>query len=147
MNCALLVALALALTGSALAEPSGDGRIRFVLTDLRSSSGVVRCSLFAAANADAFPLHPDHAVASADAPIHDRRAICEFAHLPPGDYAVASFHDENNNGRLDATAFRIPKEGVAVSNNARVFFGPPRWKDARFAFPGGTLEVTAKMRY
>ena len=52
--------------------------------------------------------------------------------LPPGDYAFSIFYDVNGNGELDANFIGIPKEPVALSNNARPKFGPPKFKDAVF---------------
>ena len=52
--------------------------------------------------------------------------------LPPGEYALSIFHDSNNNGELDTNFIGIPKEPVALSNNARPKFGPPKYKDAVF---------------
>jgi uncharacterized protein (DUF2141 family) len=53
-----------------------------------------------------------------------------FLQLPPGDYAVLVFHDENDNGVLDKGAFGIPTEGYGFSNNAKGFFGAPSWRAA-----------------
>ncbi len=52
--------------------------------------------------------------------------------LAPGDYAISIFHDSNGNGDLDTNFIGIPKEPVALSNNARPKFGPPKYKDAVF---------------
>lgn len=52
--------------------------------------------------------------------------------LPPGDYALSVFYDSNNNGELDTNFIGIPREPVALSNNARPKFGPPKYKDAVF---------------
>jgi uncharacterized protein (DUF2141 family) len=82
-----------------------------------------------------------------DGAIHDGRAVCEFPRLPAGDYAIASYHDENGNGKLDLNFIGIPKEGVASSRNAKGVMGPPKFKDARFTFAGGTLELSARMKY
>jgi uncharacterized protein (DUF2141 family) len=43
-----------------------------------------------------------------------------------------AYHDENGNGALERSFLGIPKEGVALSNNARGHLGPPKLKDARF---------------
>ena len=53
--------------------------------------------------------------------------------LPPGNYAISIFYDKNNNGELDSNFIGIPKEPVALSNNAKAKFGPPKYKDAVFA--------------
>ncbi len=52
--------------------------------------------------------------------------------LPPGEYALSIFYDANDNGTLDTNFIGIPKEPVALSNNARPKFGPPKYKDAVF---------------
>lgn len=53
--------------------------------------------------------------------------------LPFGDYAIAVYHDKNENGKLDANFLGIPKEDYGFSNNARGRFGPASWKDASFS--------------
>lgn len=55
--------------------------------------------------------------------------------LPPGEYAVSIFYDANGNGELDTNFIGIPKEPVALSNNAKAKFGPPKYKDAVFELP------------
>src|SRR5690625_5362046 len=37
--------------------------------------------------------------------------------LPPGDYALLIYHDENRNGELDQNFVGIPREPIALSNN------------------------------
>ena len=64
--------------------------------------------------------------------------------LPPGEYAVSIFYDVNANGELDTNFIGIPKEPVALSNNAKARFGPPKYKDALFTLPGeGAVQVIA----
>ena len=46
-------------------------------------------------------------------------AICQFNDIPPGTYAIAVFHDENANGKLDKNFLGIPCEGYGASNNVR----------------------------
>ena len=53
-----------------------------------------------------------------------------FADLPPGRFAVAVYHDENDNDVLDVNLIGIPKEGYAFSQNARGFAGPPSFDAA-----------------
>ena len=44
-----------------------------------------------------------------------------FAGLPPGDYAVAAFHDADGNGELGTNILGIPTEGYGFSNGAPGF--------------------------
>ncbi len=52
--------------------------------------------------------------------------------LPPGEYAFFIYYDINGNGALDTNFIGIPREPVALSNNARPKFGPPKYKNAVF---------------
>ncbi|MDX1733968.1 MAG: DUF2141 domain-containing protein [Halioglobus sp.] len=52
--------------------------------------------------------------------------------LPPGEYAFTVFYDVNGNGDLDTNFIGIPKEPLAVSNNVKPRFGPPKYDKARF---------------
>lgn len=53
-------------------------------------------------------------------------------HLPLGDYALTAFHDIDNDGELDTSFIGMPKEPIAMSNNAVARFGPPKFEDAVF---------------
>jgi uncharacterized protein (DUF2141 family) len=46
-----------------------------------------------------------------------------------GSYAVAAYHDENNNNKLDKSFVGIPNEKYGFSNNVRGIFGPPKLSD------------------
>jgi len=54
-----------------------------------------------------------------------------FENLKPGHYAVSTFHDENDNEKLDTNFFGIPKELYGFSNNAKGSLGPPSFDKAR----------------
>jgi len=58
--------------------------------------------------------------------------------LEEGTYAVSVFHDENNNGELDANFIGIPTEPYAFSNNAKGRFGPPSFEDCQFTIGKST---------
>ena len=64
--------------------------------------------------------------------IKDGKAKVSFDNLVKGVYAISSFHDKNNNGKMDTNFLGIPKEPTAMSNNAKGSFGPPKFKDAKF---------------
>ncbi len=52
--------------------------------------------------------------------------------VPKGVYAISVFHDENENKKMDTRFFGMPKEPVGISNDAKGFMGPPKYKDAKF---------------
>ena len=51
--------------------------------------------------------------------------------LSPGSYAIAIYHDENDNNKFDKL-LSIPLEKYGFSNDAPVFLGPPSFSDASF---------------
>ncbi len=65
--------------------------------------------------------------------IENKSATLVFTDLPEGIYAVSTFHDENNNGKMDTNFMGIPKEDYGTSNDAKGFMGPPKYKDAKFS--------------
>lgn len=66
--------------------------------------------------------------------------------LPPGQYEVAIYHDENADHDFNRTLW-MPKEGFGFSNDASTTLGLPKLKDARFTLPAGGAVVRMKMRY
>ncbi len=58
--------------------------------------------------------------------------VLSVLELPPGEYALTIYHDTNGSGELDTNFIGIPKEPVAMSNNAKAKFGPPKYEDAKF---------------
>jgi uncharacterized protein (DUF2141 family) len=107
--------------------------------------GQVICSLFTSATD--FPKHTEKAEARANSRISKGHATCNFNGVRPGTYAVAVFHDENSNGKLDLKFTGVPREGVGASNNAKGHMGPPSFKDAAFQFQGGNLELAITIHY
>jgi uncharacterized protein (DUF2141 family) len=79
-----------------------------------------------------------------DAGDSDSLAI-EFSGLQAGLFAVSVVYDVDHDGELDTGAFRIPKEPIGFSNNARGRFGPPKWKHTHFQLEQD-LEITIKVQ-
>ncbi|MFV2090161.1 MAG: DUF2141 domain-containing protein [Pseudomonadales bacterium] len=66
--------------------------------------------------------------------------------LPFGEYAVSAYHDRNSNEKLDTGLFRIPKEPLGTSNDAKIRFGPPRYTDAKFLFNEAAMTIIIPIR-
>lgn len=62
-------------------------------------------------------------------PAKKGEVICEINDLVSGNYAVAVYHDPNQNGKLDKNILGIPTEYYGFSNDARGKFGPPSFND------------------
>ena len=57
----------------------------------------------------------------------------------PGTYAVAVYHDENDNHHFDRTLLGLPAEGYGFSNNVKPLFGLPSF--ASVTFPVGPTQT------
>ncbi len=55
-----------------------------------------------------------------------------FTGLENGSYAIATYHDENNDKSCNKNSFGIPTEAYAFSNNVRPFLSAPAFKSCRF---------------
>jgi uncharacterized protein (DUF2141 family) len=70
-----------------------------------------------------------------------------FNDLPAGTYAVAVFHAENNETKLETGMFGKPKQGYGFSRNASSTFGPPGFESAAFEYKGGNLNMPVRLSY
>jgi uncharacterized protein (DUF2141 family) len=71
-----------------------------------------------------------------------------FDDIPAGEYALALFHDENSNYKLDQNFLGIPQEGFGFSNNAMGTFGPPSYSEAKFQVAeNGKTTLNIQLRF
>jgi len=112
--------------------------------NLRNLRGVVQICLTASARA--FPdCAKDPRALTRTVPAGAAGSV-RFEGVPPGEYALAVFHDENGNKKLD-TFLGIPREGFAFSRNPVIRFGPPRFDQARFPVGAGIARMHVRMQY
>lgn len=57
--------------------------------------------------------------------------VYKFKNLPKASYALAIYHDENKNGKLDKNLVGAPTEAYGFSNNAREMFSAPSFESAK----------------
>ena len=139
-------ALALAAAVSIGAAPPSPADVVVTATGLRNAKGVVRACM--TSEADHFPscASPDtsyNTVSDAGGTV-----TLTFRGVKPGRYAIALLHDENANGKADRAAMMIPTEGFGFSRDAKVRFGPPKFRAAAFdVAPGASEKLVIRMRY
>ncbi|MBU2997693.1 DUF2141 domain-containing protein [Cellulophaga baltica] len=69
----------------------------------------------------------------------------EFLEVPFGTYAIAVFHDENSNDKLDTNFIGIPKESLGFSYGKLKTFSAPSFDECSFVVDQDTLvEVSIK---
>ncbi len=136
-----VISIATALLFAAIYPIAARGqtyKLTVNINGLHSDNGKVMVILFN--HDDGYPVDPDKAVNKTSINIVNEKCTAVFDSLPKGEYAVACFHDENNNGKLDKNFLGMPSEGVGASNNAKGFLGPPKFKDAKFVVETNTTQ-------
>ncbi len=133
---ALLVALQ-----AAAAPPAGG--VEIDLQGLRNNRGMIRVCL--TRDPAHFPdCDRDPAALTQSVSATTRRI--EFGSVPVGRYAIAVFHDENNNRKLD-TFFGIPREGFGFSRNPTISFGAPHFDKVDIRIAPGMSRASVRMQY
>ncbi len=127
-----------------LSTATTAAELRVDVTGLRSGDGEVHLAVFATPET-----FPDSDGILAEAIVRAKAAGVHwvFSGLKPGTYALAVYHDENENREFDRGFLGIPLEGFAFSNDATVFFGPPDFADAAVTVPGTGARITIRMIY
>jgi len=128
------------------AQSSSCRGIHVKVLNIRNSSGTVDCALF-----DSPGGFPREFLLSATnvmvIKVRKTEARCDFEDIPPGMYALAVFHDENMNGKLDTNWVGIPKEGYGFSKDVKALLGAPSFSAASFKYDEKTLDLTISMHY
>jgi uncharacterized protein (DUF2141 family) len=112
---------------------------------LKDDQGKLHASLYA--SEEGFPTKPEKAIRHVDVPIVAGKARVVFDGLTPGGYAVAAYHDENGDGKLGTGFLGIPTEGLASSNDAKGFMGPPSFEKARVEIAPGENRIVVHVAY
>jgi uncharacterized protein (DUF2141 family) len=123
---------------------AAQGRIIVTIANLTSDKGVCKTCLFD--NADSF-VGNGSAFKCANLKIQNKIAVFVFDAVPTGIYAIAVFHDENNNNKMDKNFLGIPKEGYGASKNKLPFASAPTFRDNQFEVSAASnLNISIRLR-
>lgn len=139
------MAFVFAVVGMTGAPPASAAEDEFsvdvIVTGAEPYTGQVLVSLFdSAENYLKAPLL--EVIADVDG---EGKAFVALGKRAPGEYAVVVIYDKNENGKLDTGLFRIPREKIGYSNNARAKLGPARWNDTRFIVTDSDVNVDIQL--
>ncbi len=134
------------LPALAFAQSSSCPGIHVKILNVRNSTGTVDCALFD--SPEGFPIEALFSARKVMVmKVQNKEARCDFEEIPRGTYALAVFHDENMNGKLDTNWLGIPKEGYAFSNDVKALLAAPSFSDASFQYDGGIIDLTISLHY
>lgn len=130
--------------GPVLASAGLPSSILVEIEGLRSNRGQIMACM--TANPKTFPdCQKDPNARHLTVPALNGETV-QFKDVPQGRYAIALFHDENGNGRMDKMMM-LPREGFGFSRDAPLQFGPPRFGAASFLVGAAELRTAIKVRY
>lgn len=123
------------------AELPGKPNLTVEIQNIQHNNGRVFVALFKSGNG--FP--SGKPMEGKELTPNGRNAHATFS-LEPGEYAVAVFHDENGNGKLDKRLMGIPKEPYGFSNNFRPKFSAPKFSDCLIKVGEGEKKISIELK-
>lgn len=160
------VLLVAALTGAALSAPAADLDIE--VRGIKARTGQVHAALFD--NAEDFAIDltframvskegevkigvftkdnsmPRSPAGQAAAPANAAMVRLHITDIPPGTYAVALYHDVNNDGKVDTNFDGKPLEPWGMSNNPKYTGRKLTFDDAKFELPAEGLQLVIDLQ-
>lgn len=107
---------------------SGATSIDLTIGGISTEQGHVLIALYDSADA----WNTNTALDTVRVPASDGSVLARFDNIPSGDYAIAVFHDANDDGQFNIDASGIPLERYAFSNNVFPQFRRARFDEAAF---------------
>jgi uncharacterized protein (DUF2141 family) len=118
-----------------------ENKLTVVVDSIEKSEGKVLVAVYDSDNFLKQPLY--YGMAKVEQDVEEVTVVIE--NVTSGQYAVAVFHDENDNNNLDTGAYGIPIEKYGFSNNARGKMGPPAFQDCVISIEEDTeINITVK---
>jgi uncharacterized protein (DUF2141 family) len=143
-----LVGTTLAQAQAAPADCQGQPSstwLRVAVGGVRSGSGLVTLALYGDDSGRFLAHHGS--LFNARVPAHAGTTVACLFVPRPGVYAIAVYHDENGNRKLDRTGFGLPAEGFGFSNNPSTIAGLPTFSSVRLQIPHANVATRISLRY
>lgn len=140
----LTIILAMLVSLTSVFPQTKETLVRVEISNLKNSKGSVMVAIW---NKETYYLKPEKAIIRTITSIQSANLARVVFLLPLGEYAIAVYHDENDNGTQDENYMGIPEEGFGFSGNPKIKYGPASYKAAKFQVNEAELALTIKMIY
>lgn len=117
-------------------------KVTLHITNVKNTKGEIRAALY---NTTENFLRFDKVFKAAAVKAMKGKTILIMEDIPSGTYAIAVFHDENSNKKLDTNFMGIPKEPLGFSLGKMKTFGPPSFKECSFELDSDK-EITIEIK-
>ena len=138
--------LVLTIFSAAYGLDSSSGSISVHVKIEGFRTGIGRCYLLLFKDKKGFPESQENAALILKKDIEDKIVAFDFE-TSPGIYAISVLHDENLNEKLDKTWYGKPVEGFGISNNPKINFGPPGFRESSIILKDKNNFVSIRMNY
>jgi uncharacterized protein (DUF2141 family) len=126
------------------AVPARAADLVVTIEGVRNDHGNIRAGIFDSA---ATWLDGDKALARLVVKAAAPRTVLTFEGLVPGTYAVAFYHDENENQKHDRNFLGAPVEGFGFTRDPTVVLSPPDFAACTIEVPPEGAAVTVHAKY
>jgi uncharacterized protein (DUF2141 family) len=117
-------------------EPA-TGNLTVIISGLENTQGEVQVGLYN--NAGTFPTPEKEYLQKRERAGNVVKVT--FSKIPAGEYAMAIYHDANNDGKCNKNLLGIPTEGYCFSNNFKPSMSVPKFEKCKISVSGETLEM------
>ena len=117
------------------------GTVVVNVSGIENNNGIVRIGLYNSENT--FPTYGKH-YKGAEPNAKTSGVSYTFTNIPAGTYAIAVWHDENEDKTMNKNLFGAPKEDYGFSKNIYGTFGPPSFSEVSFKIISGKT-ITLKI--
>ncbi len=124
-------------------DPPVAGKLIIEVENIRTSGGTVWIGLY---DSRENYLVKERAIVEGQHVDHTGKVFIEVPNLSFGNYALALFHDINNNGELDRNFLGIPSEPYAFSRLPATKWRLPRFDEVRFTFQQSNQVLTTRLQ-
>jgi uncharacterized protein (DUF2141 family) len=125
-------------------EPASYGDLTVFISNVKAPKGEVAIALYK--SQQTFLVKKQQAYLKRGVISSTGTVRMQFDDLPHGEYAIAIYHDVNNNKELDKNMMGIPSEPYGFSNNIVPTFRVPTFDEARFSFQETTSSLTIRLQ-
>lgn len=125
------------------ADTNKKAKLVVKITDIESTKGVIEIGLYR--DNGKFPI-PNKQYKSTRQKITSNEVKYTFEDLPIGKYALAVYHDENEDKKCNKNFFGVPTEAYCFSRDYRPFLSIPKFKDCAINLNGDRM-ISIKMVY
>jgi|APTNR8051073442_1049403.scaffolds.fasta_scaffold00001_276 uncharacterized protein (DUF2141 family) len=123
------VTLMISLSATLFAQ----GKVEVTVKNIQELKGTIRMAVYSGEGN-----FMEKELTSKNVKVTGKEVIVVFENVKPGEYAISTYHDVDDNKELNTGFMGIPKEPYGFSNDARGTFGPPTYEKAKFKVAGDT---------